>query len=98
MVDRTFAFVFSPNSFKIEKLRNTNELVLNETTLYAGAKEKRIVQVTNKHINIYSFDFKLVKKLSTIVNPTIVKVKKRVCYIFNKNNILASYNFLNEGK
>ena len=80
-------------SFKIEKLPSDNDLVLNDATLYAGVKDKQIIQVTNSHINIYSPKFKLIKQINTIVSPILVRVKQNICYIFNKNNILASYNF-----
>jgi len=92
-VDRSELFSFYPVSFKIEKLKSQNDLILNERTLYIGVKNKQIIQVTNNHINIYSPCFKLLNQLNTIVKPILVKIKENTCYIFNKNNILASYNF-----
>ncbi len=98
-VDKTELLVFYPVEFKIEKLTSKNDLVLNETTLYTGVKDNCIVQVTNNHINVYTLEFNLLKKISTIVSPILVKVKQNTCYIFNKNNILASYYFGgNKGK
>ena len=83
----------------MQRKTSLNDFILNSPTLYADNRKdsNQIIQITDKFIYIYDDKFKLLSKINTIVKPVIIKVKKTKAYIFNKNNILASYDLDNTG-
>jgi DNA damage-binding protein 1 len=98
-VDRTAVYIYDQSNNTIKECQgNISDNFTNETTHFACSYEidgaNYILHISNSHITIFDCQIRIIKKISTVVEPSIIKYKRKsqMLYIYNSNNLMIRYN------